>query len=294
MPDSSHVTAAREGETTAGALRRRIAASLAATSSTAGLDARILVEHALACPPGSLALFDDRTVSPAVAAGVLALAERRRAGEPVGRIVGEREFWSLPFYLAAETLEPRPDTETVVSAALTAFAGRRAEALTILDLGTGTGAILLALLSELPAACGLGIDRSFVAAGAARRNAERLGLSGRSSFLVGNWSDAVAGDFDLVVSNPPYIRSEEIDSLPLEVRGFDPHIALDGGKDGLEAYGSIIPDLKRLVKRNGRVFLEVGAGQLEMVKELAALHDFRGTAHADLAGIARVLELIGE
>jgi release factor glutamine methyltransferase len=277
---------------TAGALRRRIAASLAATSGTAALDARFLVAHALRRPAAEWALLVDRTVSPEVEATVLGLAERRRGGEPVGRIVGEREFWSLPFRLAPETLEPRPDTETVVSAALAAFAGRRAEALRILDLGTGTGAILLALLSELPLARGVGIDRSFGAVGMARRNAERLGLSERSSFLVADWSQAVAGGYDLVVSNPPYVPSHEIDSLPLEVRGFDPHIALYGGKDGLDAYRAIVPDLKRIIKRDGRAFLEVGAGQLEVVKELAAGHGFSGTGHKDLAGIARVVELI--
>jgi len=246
----------------------------------------------LACAAGDLALVDDRTVGPEVVATALAFAERRRAGEPVGRIIGEREFWSLPFRIAPETLEPRPDTETVVSAALATFAGRREEALTILDLGTGTGAILLALLSEFPKAQGVGIDRAFGAVDTARRNAERLGLSQRSCFLVGSWSAAVGSGYDLIVSNPPYIPSQEIDSLPLEVRGFDPHMALDGGKDGLDAYRGIVPDLKRIVKRDGRVFLEVGAGQMEMVKELAAGQGFSGSGHNDLAGIACVIELI--
>jgi release factor glutamine methyltransferase len=274
-----------------GALRRRIAAMLGERSDTPALDARFLVAHALDCSARDLALLDDKPVAENVVATALALAERRRAGEPVGRIIGEREFWGLPFSLTPATLEPRPDTETVVSAALAAFAARRDEALTILDLGTGTGAILLALLSELPRASGHGVDRDFGAAATARLNAGRLGLADRATFLVGNWADAVAGGFDLVVSNPPYIPSQEIDSLALEVRGFDPHIALDGGKDGLNGYHAIIPDLERIVKRDGRAFLEVGAGQLEMVRELAVGQGFAAKGHRDLAGIGRVVEL---
>jgi release factor glutamine methyltransferase len=264
---------------------------LAEHSDTAALDARCLVAHALGCAARDLALLDDRPVDPDALMAALALAERRRAGEPVGRIIGEREFWGLPFRLAPATLEPRPDTETVVSAALAAFAARRGEALTVLDLGTGTGAILLALLSELPRASGVGVDQELAAAATARLNARRLGLAERASFLVGNWADAVAGGFDLVVSNPPYIASQEIDSLPLEVRGFDPHISLDGGKDGLDSYRAIIPDLERIVKRDGRAFLEVGAGQLEMVRELAAGQGFAAKGHCDLAGTGRVVEL---
>jgi len=281
----------RETGVTVGALRRRIGASLALASHTAALDARFLVAHALDCAARDLALLDDNPVSPEAVTEALALAQRRKRGEPVGRIIGEREFWGLPFRLAPATLEPRPDTETVVSAALAAFAARREEALTILDLGTGTGAILLALLSELPRATGLGVDRDSGAAATARLNARRLGLAERAFFLVGNWADAVAAGFDLVVSNPPYIPSQEIDSLPLEVRGFDPHIALDGGKDGLNGYRSIIPDLERIVKRDGRAFLEVGAGQLEIVRELAAGQGFAARGHRDLAGIGRVVEL---
>ncbi len=226
-----------------GGLRRRIASVLAGRSDTAALDARFLVAHVLGRAARDLALLDDKSVSPEAVIEALALAERRKRGEPVGRIIGEREFWGLPFSLSPATLEPRPDTETVVSAALAAFAARREEGLTVLDLGTGTGAILLALLSELPRASGLGVDRDFGAAATARLNARRLGLARRATFLVGNWADAVAGGFDLVVSNPPYIPSHEIDSLPLEVRSFDPYIALNGGKDGLNGYQAIIPDL---------------------------------------------------
>jgi release factor glutamine methyltransferase len=276
---------------TVGGLRRRIAASLCERSDSPALDARFLVAHALGYEPRDLALLEDRQIPPETTSLALALAERRAAGEPVGRITGEREFWGLPFRLAPETLEPRPDTETLVSASLAAFAARRDEALSVLDLGTGTGAILLALLSELPRARGCGIDLAFGAIETARENARRLGLAERASFLVGSWSEAVIGNFDMVVSNPPYIPSREIDSLPLAVRAFDPHLSLNGGVDGLNGYRAIIPDLERIVKRDGLSFLEVGAGQAEMVEKLAAGQGFRALKHRDLGGIERVLEL---
>ena len=260
-------------------------------SETASLDARFLVAHALNCDARDFALLDENPIAEDEITKAVGLAERRAAGEPVGRIIGEREFWGLPLRLSLETLEPRPDTETVVSTALAAFAERRDEGLTILDLGTGTGAILLALLSELPQSRGVGVDRAIGAAETAQCNAWRLGLAERAAFLVGNWTEAVRGDFDIIVSNPPYIRSQEIDSLPLEVRGFDPHIALDGGMDGLNAYRAIIPDLERIVKSDGRVFFEVGAGQADMVAKLAAGHGFTAMKHCDLAAKERVVEL---
>lgn len=281
----------RESSFTVGALRRRTASALAEHSDTSALDARILVGHALGRTANDRAFTDDQFVPDDVAARVLALTRRRAAGEPVGRIVGEREFWSLALRLSAETLEPRPDTETIVSAALAAFTARRNEELAVLDLGTGTGAILLARLSELPQARGVGIDRVVGAVQTASGNARRLGLAERTSFAVGNWAESLGRRFDIVVSNPPYIPSREIDSLPLEVRGFDPHIALDGGIDGLNGYRAIIPDLERIVKRDGRVYLEVGAGQADMVAELAAGQGFSAKRHRDLAGIERVVEL---
>jgi release factor glutamine methyltransferase len=283
--------AARRTSVTVGTLRRRVAASLSGHSDSAALDARFLVAAALSCGARDLALLDEKPVSDDAMAVAFALAERRAAGEPIGRIIGEREFWSLPLGLTPDTLEPRPDTETVVSAALAAFAVRRDDPLTILDLGTGSGAILLALLSELPQAIGVGIDRAHGAAKTACRNGRKLGLADRVAWVVGDWTDPIAGTFDMVVSNPPYIPSREIDSLPLEVRGFDPHIALDGGTDGLNGYRAIIPHLERIVKRDGRVFLEVGAGQAGMVAELAAGQGFTAIEHRDLAGIERVVEL---
>ena len=281
----------RGAEPTVGALRRRIAMLLAPTSETAHLDARFLVAHVLGCSAHDLAVLDERPAGRDVIMGALALAERRKAGEPVGRIVGEREFWGLPFRLGSATLEPRPDTETLVEAALSAFADRHDQALTVLDLGTGTGAILLALLSELPRAHGVGVDLAVGAVEIARSNAERLRLLDRASFLVGDWAGAIGAEFDIVVANPPYIPSQEIDSLPLEVRGFDPHLALHGGADGLNAHRAILAELERIVKRDGHAFVEVGAGQLGAVAKLAANHGFAAKGHYDLAGIGRVLEM---
>jgi release factor glutamine methyltransferase len=267
-----------------------MAAVLAETSDTAQLDARFLIAHVLGSSPHDLAILDERPAGPDVVAGAFALAERRSAGEPVGRIIGEREFWGLPFRLGPATLEPRPDTETIVTAALAAFAGRNDEAITVFDLGAGTGAILLALLSELPRARGVGVDLAFGAVEVARSNAERLRLTDRASFLVGDWAAAIGAEFDIVVANPPYIPSQEIDSLPLEVRCFDPHLALDGGGDGLNAHRAIFADLERIVKRGGHAFIEVGAGQLDTVARLAENHGFATKEHCDLAGIGRVVE----
>lgn len=260
---------------------------------TPDLDARLLVGHALGLDAAGLIVHADRPVSDADVARIIALAERRIAGEPVARIVGEKEFWSLPLRLSPETLVPRPDTETLVEAAL-AFVrreGREREPLTILDLGTGSGAILLALLSELPAATGVGVDIAESAARTARENAERLGLARRARFVVADWAAGILGRFDLVVSNPPYIRHEEIPGLPLEVRRFDPDIALNGGADGLAAYREIINGLEAILAQEGRAFLEVGADQAAAVAELAELLDLEAVPHKDLVGIDRVVEL---
>ncbi len=220
---------------------------------------------------------------------------RRLAGEPVDRILGRREFWSLSLRLSRETLSPRPDTETVVEAALTAVRASQngpERAPKILDLGVGSGAILLALLAELPAATGVGVDRSEDAVRTARENARQLGFAARASFGVGDWGAAIGrGGFGLVVSNPPYIASATIESLAVEVRDHDPRAALDGGADGLDAYRAILPDLGRLLAPGGTAVLEVGAGQADLVSEMAAALGFAVTARNDLGGLPRVLVL---
>ena len=219
------------------------------------------------------------------------LVARRADGEPVARILGRREFWGLPFALAPATLEPRPDTETVVEAALGLVRGAGGAA-SILDLGTGSGCLLLALLSELPDAAGVGVDRSPAAAAAARRNARSLGLGDRARFVAGDWAEAISGRFDLVVSNPPYIATEHIEALAPEVRRHDPALALDGGADGLDAYRAIVADLPRLLAPSGVAVLELGAGQRDAVAGLARAAGLVVIgSNPDLAGTPRALAL---
>jgi release factor glutamine methyltransferase len=228
---------------------------------------------------------------PAAALGRLeGFSARRLAGVPVWRILGEREFWGLPFSLSPATLEPRPDSETLVEAALTALAGRREEELSLLDLGTGTGCLLLALISELPKARGLGIDLSGEACTTAAGNAARNGLGGRATFRQGDWTQGLAGRFDLIVSNPPYIPSGEIAGLAAEVREHDPLLALDGGADGLEPYRLFAACLPALIAPGGILVLEIGAGQGPDVVALmrAGGLEFRMSRN-DLGGHERAL-----
>lgn len=261
--------------------------------ATTDLDARLLVGHGLGLDTTGLILHAERPISESDIARVLALAERRMAGEPVARIVGEKEFWSLTLRLSPETLVPRPDTETVVEAALAWVLrqGRERGPLTILDLGTGSGAILLALLSELPDASGVGVDIAEGAARTARANAHRLGLGRRARFVVADWDAGIGGRFDIVVSNPPYIEAGDIPELSLEVSRFDPQIALDGGADGLVAYRVILGRLDAILANGGAAFLEVGAGQAELVGKMGELLGFEAIVHKDLAGIDRVVNL---
>ncbi|WP_374252544.1 peptide chain release factor N(5)-glutamine methyltransferase [Xanthobacter sp.] len=272
-------------------LRRLMTARLAAGGmETPELDARLLLAHALGCPPGELLSHGAAPAAPDILAATEALLARRLAGEPVARIFGHKEFWSLTFRLSPDTLVPRPDTETLVEAALSLFPDRAAP-LRILDLGTGTGAILAALLSERPAATGIAVDRSENAARTARDNLEANGLAGRASVLVADWGTALAGGFDLVVSNPPYITEDEMAGLAVDVRLHDPRLALVAGADGLAAYRIIAADLPRLLKPGGAAVLELGAGQEPAVAALvqAAGLGLLGPARADLGGIPRAL-----
>jgi release factor glutamine methyltransferase len=224
------------------------------------------------------------------AAQLAAAAARRFAGEPLSRILGRREFWSLEFAISPDVLDPRPDTETIVEAALAVFASRRTEPLRVLDLGIGSGALLCALLSELPEARGIGIDLSEGAAAAARANVAALGFSDRAEVRVGDWTAGLAGPFDLVVANPPYVRTGDIAFLERETRVHDPRLALDGGADGLDSYRALAPDIARLLAPTGRFFVEVGVGQADSVKALADAAGLVDLAtHRDLAGVARVV-----
>lgn len=230
---------------------------LRAGSATPGLDARLLVEGSLATENPD----PDMLLPVEALARLDGFASRRLAGEPVWRILGEREFWGLPFRLSPATLEPRPDSETIVEATLKQLADRRYEPLSLLDLGTGTGCLLIALLSELPRATGLGVDLSEEAALTAAGNAALNGMAERATFRQGDWTEGLAGRFDVILSNPPYIPSAEIATLSVEVREHDPLLALDGGSDGLKPYRIFARTLPALLAPGGIIVFEIGAGQ---------------------------------
>ena len=258
---------------------------------SAALDARLLTASALGVGSTALLADPDAPVSRDEAARLADHARRRLAREPVARIIGQAEFWGLPFRLSPETLAPRPDTETVVEAALAAF-GAGEMPRTILDLGTGSGCILVALLSEVPDAFGVGLDRSPGALATARGNARRNGVGDRAGFAASNWAEALDGRFGLIVSNPPYIRAADIQTLEPEVSRFDPLAALDGGRDGLDAYRAILRQAGRLLAPGGRIVLELGFDQADPV---AAIADERCLAveaiREDLGGHRRAVTL---
>jgi release factor glutamine methyltransferase len=257
--------------------------------STPDLDARVLVGHALGLDHAALAAQPERRLTDQEAGAVADLARRRLAREPVARILGVKEFWGLPFRLNAETLVPRPETETVVEAVLAVAA--RDRLLRVADLGVGSGAILLALLSELPTASGIGTDRYPRALAVARDNAQRLGLADRAGFVACDFGAALAGDCDVVVSNPPYIPTPDIAALAPDVRDHDPRAALDGGPDGLSSYRMIAADAGRLLVPGGWLAVEVGLGQSEAVCDLLAAGGLaiEGPPRPDLAGVPRVV-----
>lgn len=274
--------------------RRAIAAALrAARLDTPELDARLLVGEALGLDHAGLAVVAARVLSADEARRIEALARRRLAHEPVARILGRSEFWSLPLRVTPDVLDPRPDTETVVRAALAVIDARgpRRAVARLADLGTGSGAILLALLSELPEARGVGTDTSLAALGVARDNAGRLGLASRAGFVACDYGGALAGGFDLVVSNPPYIRTADIATLAPEVRDFDPRPALDGGPDGLDAYRAIAADAGRLLAPGGLIVVEVGHDQSESVVALFDTAGFAGIGdpYQDFSGHRRAV-----
>jgi release factor glutamine methyltransferase len=255
------------------------------------LDARLLAGHALGLDHTALTLAADRTLQGSETRELAALAARRLDREPVARIVGVKEFWGLPLRLNAATLVPRPETETIVEAALAAIDqdGPRNRALRIADLGTGSGALLLALLSELPNASGVGTDISCEALEAARDNAGRLAFVSRAAFAACDFGASLTGTFDLVVSNPPYIASGDIALLAPEVR-HDPRRALDGGADGLACYRTIAGQAPKLLKPGGHLVVELGIGQEPDVAVLfRAAGLVSSPARPDLAGIPRAL-----
>lgn len=240
--------------------------------------------HVLGLDQAGLLRDRGRVIDPAPFEQALA---RRLRHEPVALILGHQGFWSLDFAVSADTLIPRADSETLVEAALAA----RPRLDRVLDLGTGTGCLLLAVLSERPGAFGIGVDRVPAAASLAARNARALGLANRSAMLCADWAAPLRGTFDLVLSNPPYIPAAKVAGLMPDVARYEPRSALDGGADGLSAYRLLLGMLPRLLAPGGLAVFELGAGQADDIGRLAETHGFRTALRPDLGGVPRALLL---
>ena len=275
---------------TVGELVQSVAGRLAAADiAESRLEARLLLAEAAGWTLERIVAQRDTALESGVVARVERLAARRLGREPMSHILGWREFWSLRFKVTADVLTPRPDSETLIEAALGALPDRGAK-LRLLDLGVGSGCLLLALLHELPGASGLGVDRSVRALVVARQNARALGLAARTELRAGDWGEGIEEVFDVVVSNPPYVPSDDIENLDPEVSEHEPWLALDGGPDGLDCYRRLVGQLGYLVRPGGIVALEVGRGQAPLVARLVGAAGFRAvTIHNDLAGIPRVV-----
>ena len=287
-----HVTDRFDGQTVEDARRALTSRLRSAGIASAELDARLLTGDVLGLDFTGLITAASRRLRPEEAHRLEAFAQRRLAGEPVARILGVKEFWGLPLQLSPATLVPRPDTETVVELALEIGRSEdRAQPPRIVDIGTGSGAILLALLSEWREATGIGTDISPMALKTASHNAARLGLAPRAAFVACNYASALFGMFDFIVSNPPYIRSADIAELDREVRHHDPACALDGGADGLDAYRAIVPEAARLLTPGGTLIVEAGCGQSGPISHLMAASGLtlERAPKADLAGIPRAV-----
>jgi release factor glutamine methyltransferase len=274
--------------------RSEALASLERTFQICGIEnpareARVSLCAASGISPVAL-IADPREPLGSAAWKVQDVAARRAVGEPLSRIVGKREFWGLSLAITPDVLDPRPETETIVEAALSVLSESREDPLRILDLGVGSGALLCALLTEFGHARGIGVDISADAADVAQGNLQACGLSLRAEIRVGDWTRGIEGRFDLIVSNPPYIPRVDLPGLPREVRNFDPWLALDGGIDGLAAYRRILPESRRLLAPGGWLFAELGAGQAAKVTAVASQCGFTDVrTYQDLAGVDRVV-----
>lgn len=267
---------------TVDAALRAAAARLAGASATPRLDAELLMAHILGVSRDALLMGRRDTPEPK---GFAALVARRARGEPVAYIVGRRDFWTIGLSVGPGALIPRPDSETLIEAAVDHF-GTRVPA-RILDLGTGPGTLLLAALDQWPAASGIGVDASLQALAFARRNAADLGFGARACFVEGDWAQGIDERFDLVLCNPPYIGAEE--ELAIDVAGHEPGEALFAGSDGLDAYRVVVPQIVRLVAAGGLAALEIGATQRAAVTALFAQEGAGVTCRQDLAGRDRAV-----
>jgi len=262
---------------------------------TPDLDARLLLCHAAGLSHEAYVAKAGDRLEPATLARLAAAIDRRLKREPVARIIGTREFYGRPFRLDPQVLDPRPDTETLIEAALAHVErwGWGGKKLKLLDLGTGTGCVLITLLAELPHARGVGTDLSSSALALATANAMRLGVGARAAFLAADWLDAIDGTFDLILANPPYLTAAEIAGLAPDVAAYDPRLALDGGADGLDVYRRIAARAGRVLAKGGRLLVEIGATQGAPVSKIfraAGLKlDEAKAISCDLAGRPRVV-----
>ncbi|NVD29064.1 peptide chain release factor N(5)-glutamine methyltransferase [Parasphingorhabdus flavimaris] len=273
----------------AAAALREATQALGETSDSPRLDAELLLAHALQIERADLLLKLPELTAPAAFS---ALVERRRQSEPVAHIIGKKEFWGLDFQVTPDVLIPRPDSELLIEEAVRAFAARQPQK--ILDLGTGSGALVLAALSEFPGASGVGIDASAAALQIAHNNADALGLADRTRFLLidwktPDWTDSPGSGFDLILANPPYVSTDAI--LSRDVAGFEPHQALFAGKDGLADYRIIMPALAKLLSPTGLALLEIGFDQANPVSEIATANGYHVELKQDLGGNDRLLIL---
>ena len=267
--------------------------------ATPALDARLIIMRATGLSHEDLVARAGNAIASEARARIMDMVQRREGGEPLSRILGEREFYSRSFALNSGTLDPRPATETLVEVGLRLLRGQPTQASRVADLGTGSGAVIITLLAELPEALGVGIDLSATALKAARENALRHKVANRLALIEGSWLQNVPGVFDLIVSNPPYVASGDIAMLPREVRYHDPFAALDGGLDGLFAYREIAGEACRHLRIGGHLCVEIGEGQGEAVSAImrgGGLSPARQhpPVTADLSGTPRVLTFVND
>ncbi len=288
----------KEGQKTLEALYKELIQRLTVSDiESPVLDARLILMKTLKLSHLDFITGEkDITFSDEESKSVYQNLELRCQGMPVSRIFGEREFWGLPFFINEHCLDPRPDTETLVEAVVRAYKTQKNEPLRIVDFGTGSGCILISLLHEFPNATGLAIDISTDALLVAQKNAQILGVEDRMDVLCSDWTKGLNQDemkqFDIIVSNPPYIESGIMPDLPKEVIHYDPHCALDGGKIGLDPYKILIPQMNFLLKSKGKTFFEIGKGQESEIIRLVENTDATlEELHRDLSGIIRVVEI---
>ncbi|NCT40650.1 MAG: peptide chain release factor N(5)-glutamine methyltransferase [Alphaproteobacteria bacterium] len=261
------------------------------SEKTSDLEARIILKERSDVSWADIITRPDDLIDDNAMALIERDLEQFQSGKPLSRIYGKREFWGLEFSIDEHTLDPRADSETLIEVALAHYKNKPAPK-TILDLGTGSGCLLLALLSEFKSAKGIGVDISEGAVKAAQNNAKALGLDGRAEFIKGKWGESLNESFDLIISNPPYIASKVIPNLEKNVKNHDPMGALDGGNDGLDAYNEIFSDLFRLMNDDGLAVFEIGFDQADDITRLSNKYEIRiGTIHADLSGNPRAVDM---